>query len=290
VSSLSTIEDLKREVTARGIELIECVFCSPLGSWHHHTVHPQSIDERLLLKGLPFDGSSIRLFRDIDESDMLMVPDLSTAFIDPFRTNTLVLICSVKEPLSDEWYRRDSRVIAHKAVEYAKATGIADETLFGPKSAFFVFDNVHYHVGTNSSAYCVDGVEGYWNSKKDQANMGHRPGPTSWYLSTGPIDRLADVRSDILLTLLKVGIKASNHHHEVATSQCQVGFAASSLIRAADEHMIFKHIVKNVAANHGKTATFLPKPIYNDNGSGMHIHQSLWKMGKPLFFGDGPAV
>lgn len=269
------------------VEIVDVVFCDPLGLWHHCSFVPSELDDEAFDEGLPFDGSSIKLFRTINESDMLMVPDPTTAWIDPFQSfKCLHIQCTIKEPDSGEGgYARDPRSIAFRSVEYLKSTGIADTAYFGPEAEFFVFDNVRYEQQNNKACFEVDGSEGYWNSgKQGQDNLGHRVEPKSWYFPVSPIDTMTDLRSEMLLTMGKLGVPVEKHHHEVATCQGELGFRALPLIEAADALMTYKYVVKNVALKNNKSATFMPKPIYGDNGTGMHCHQSLWKDGKPLFY------
>ena len=245
------------------------------------------------VEGIGFDGSSIRGFQQIQESDMILIPDAETAQIDPFRTvPTLNLICDVKDPITQQPYSRDPRYIARKAEDYLRSTGIADTCYVGPEPEFFVFDDIRFDQGTQFGYYYVDSVEGSWNSGKDEGpNLGYKPRLKEGYFPVPPHDSLQDIRSEMVLAMEKVGIKIEVHHHEVATAgQCEIDMRFDTLLKKADDLLWYKYIVKNVAKKHGKVATFMPKPLFGDNGSGMHTHQSLWKDGKPLFGGDGYAL
>jgi glutamine synthetase len=240
-------------------------------------------------EGMGFDGSSIRGFQSIEASDMVLIADPSTAVIDPIcQAPTLSLVGDVYDPITREPYSRDPRYIAKKAVEYLKSTGIADEVFVGPEAEFFVFDQVRYSAGEYSAAYQVDSVEGPWNS--DIFGFGHSVPHKRGYFPVAPFDTLQDLRSEMSRVLIDTGIDVEVHHHEVGTAgQCEIDMRYQSLVKMADQVQMYKYIVKNVAKAAGKTVTFMPKPIYGDNGSGMHVHQSLWKDGKPLFAGDGYA-
>jgi glutamine synthetase len=275
-----------------GAQMIDCKFSDFPGVWQHITYPIWRLNEEAFEDGFGFDGSSIRGWKAIDASDMLMLPDPSTAMMDPFlQIPTLSLICDVVDPTTREPYGRDPRYIAKKAENYLKSTGIADTVYFGPEAEFFVFDSIRYDATPNAAFYEVDSVEGRWNSGKPgepgKPNLGYKPGYKQGYFPVSPTDTLTDIRSEMVLTMQQVGIEVETHHHEVATAgQCEIDMKFNTLTRMADWLMWYKYIVKNVAKKHGKTATFMPKPLYGDNGSGMHCHQSLWKGGKPLFAGD----
>jgi glutamine synthetase len=242
-----------------------------------------------LNEGVGFDGSSIRGFQEIQESDMLVVPDPASAFIDPFaEESTLVLICGIKDPVTGQSYSRDPRYIAQKAEDYLKGTGIADTSYFGPEAEFFVFNDVRYGQGVNYAFHEVDSVEGSWNSGKDEApNLGHKPRPKEGYFPVPPADSMQDLRTEMVLTLESLGVQVEAHHHEVASGgQAEIDMRYTTLTRMADSLMIYKYVVKNTARKHGMTATFMPKPLFEDNASGMHVHQSLWKGGTNLFYGQ----
>lgn len=257
------------------------------GLWQHFHVPIAQLSPQGLMEGLGFDGSSIRGFQAIHESDMLVVPDLSTAFIDPFYQHpTLSLICAVKDPVSGHAYGRDPRHIAQRAEAYLRSTGIAQESYWGPEAEFFIFDSARFDQDQHSGYYFIDSDEGFWNSGRDGTpNPGYRTRYKEGYFPVPPSDAVADVRAEIALTLEQIGVKVEAHHHEVATAgQCEVDLRYGSLVAMADRVMLLKYVAKNVARKHGKTVTFMPKPIHGDNGSGMHTHQSLWNGATNLFF------
>jgi glutamine synthetase len=273
-----------------GAKMIDCKFSDFPGVWQHITYPIHRLTEEVFEDGFGFDGSSIRGWKAIDSSDMLMIPDPSTAMMDPFlAVPTISLICDVVDPTTREPYGRDPRYIARKAEKYLRSTGIADTVFFGPEAEFFVFDSIRFDSSPNGAFYEVDSVEGRWNTGKHEpgGNLGHKPGFKGGYFPVAPTDTLTDLRSEMVLTMLQVGIDVETHHHEVATAgQCEIDMRFDTLTRMADQLMWYKYIVKNVARKAGKTATFMPKPLYGDNGSGMHCHQSLWKNERPLFAGD----
>ncbi|HAO10252.1 MAG TPA: type I glutamate--ammonia ligase [Planktothrix sp. UBA8407] len=280
---LSMIEDQK-------IQMIDLKFVDMLGTWQHLTVHNSQIDESSFTDGVPFDGSSIRGWKAINESDMSMVLDPKTAWIDPFMAEpTLSVICSIQEPRTGEPYSRCPRVIAQKAIDYLVSTGLGDTAFFGPEAEFFIFDDVRYDQTQHCGYYYVDSVEGRWNSGREEpgGNLAYKPGYKEGYFPVAPTDTFQDIRTEMLLTMAKCGVPIEKHHHEVATGgQCELGFKFGTLIEAADNLMIYKYVIKNVGKKYGKTITFMPKPVFADNGSGMHTHQSIWKNGQPLFAGD----
>uniref|UniRef100_B8HSA0 Glutamine synthetase n=1 Tax=Cyanothece sp. (strain PCC 7425 / ATCC 29141) TaxID=395961 RepID=B8HSA0_CYAP4 len=271
-------------------ELIDLKFVDMLGIWQHLTVHKSQIDESSFTDGVAFDGSSIRGWKAINESDMAMVPDPATAWEDPFmETPTLSMICTIQEPRTGNLYDRCPRAIATKAVEYLKATGIGDTAFIGPEAEFFIFDDVRFDQRENEGYYHLDSIEGRWNSGRVEAggNLAYKPRYKEGYFPVPPTDSSQDLRSEMLLTMAKCGVPIEKHHHEVATGgQCELGIKFAELVSAADYLMTYKYCIKNVARKHGKTITFMPKPLFNDNGSGMHTHQSIWKGGQPLFAGD----
>jgi glutamine synthetase len=257
-------------------------------SLQHHVSYPiNQLDLDSFEEGFGMDGSSIRGWAAIHESDMLLVPDANTAFLDPFaETPTLVMYGDVKDPITKQRYERDPRWIAQKAELYLKNSGIADTAYFGAEAEFFIFDNVSFDQNQHSGYYYVDAEEGRWNSGRREDNLGYRPRYKEGYFPVPPTDTQQDIRSEMILEMEKVGIAVEKHHHEVATAgQAEIDIRFDSLVRTADKMMMYKYIVKNVARRHGKTVTFMPKPIFGDNGSGMHTHQSIWKEGKPLFSG-----
>ncbi len=262
------------------------------GLWQHFSCPIDELTESLFKDGLGFDGSSIRGWKAIHSSDMLVIPDPDTAVMDPFtQYPTLSLICNVVDPITKENYDRDPRYIAIKAENYMKSTKIADTAYFGPEAEFFIFDDVMFDQTSNSGYYFVDSVEGIWNSGREEGpNLGYKPRHKEGYFPVPPTDSQEDIRTEMVLEMQKVGIYIEKQHHEVATAgQAEIDMRFNSMVKCADELMYFKYIVKNVAKRNGKTATFMPKPLFGDNGSGMHTHQSLWKGGKPLFAGDGYA-
>jgi glutamine synthetase len=275
------------------IQIIDLKFIDTPGIWQHCSFYYDQIDENSFVEGVPFDGSSIRGWKAINESDMTMVPDASTAWIDPFmKEKTLSMICSIKEPRTGEWYSRDPRSIARKALEYLASTGIGDTAFLGPEAEFFIFDDVRFDQTENTSYYYVDSVEGRWNTGRmeEGGNLAYKPRYKEGYFPVAPTDTLQDIRSEMLLTMAKCGVPIEKHHHEVATGgQNELGIRFATLIEAADYLMTYKYVIKNVAKKYGKTVTFMPKPLFNDNGSGMHTHMSIWKEGQPLFWGDGYA-
>lgn len=288
-----TAADVLNWIERDNIELIDLKFIDMPGIWQHLTLHRSQIDESSFTDGVAFDGSSIRGWKSINESDMTMVLDPTTAWIDPFmEIPTLSVICSIKEPRTGQPYNRCPRVIAQKAVDYLKSTGLGDTAFFGPEAEFFIFEDVRFEQAENRGYYYLDSIEGRWNSGKEEpgGNKAYKPGYKQGYFPVSPTDTSQDLRSEMLLTMAKCGVPIEKHHHEVATGgQCELGFQFGTLIEAADNLMIYKYVIKNVGKKHGKTITFMPKPLFNDNGSGMHTHQSIWKDGQPLFWGDGYA-
>jgi len=276
-----------------GVQMVDFKFTDLPGMMQHFTIPVGELTEDLFEDGLGFDGSSIRGFQQIHESDMLLFPDPSTAIVDPAcRVPTLSLICNVKDPITLESYSRDSRYIAQKALDYLKDTGIGDECYFGPEAEFFVFDDLRYGGATNTQFYSVDSAEGNWNSGREEegGNLGYKPRPKEGYFPVPPSDTMQDLRSEMVLQMIEAGIDVELHHHEVAQGgQNEIDIRFGSLVDIADKLMIYKYIVKNVARAHGKVATFMPKPLFGDNGSGMHCHQSIWKDGKNVFY-DGGGV
>ncbi|GJL78601.1 MAG: glutamine synthetase [Nitrospinaceae bacterium] len=281
--------DLAKKNNAR---MVDMKFMDLLGTWQHFTVPVSEFEEHLFDEGLGFDGSSVRGWQAINASDMLVIPDPATAMMDPFMAApTVSLLCNIVDPITKEKYTRDPRNIAQKAEAYLKSTGIGDTAYFGPEAEFFIFDDVRYDMGANQSFYQVDSVEGTWNTGRDEGpNLGHKPRHKEGYFPVSPGDSLQDIRTEMVLLMEQVGISMECHHHEVATGgQCEIDMRFSPLVKCADNLQWYKYIVKNVAKQHNKTATFMPKPLYGDNGSGMHVHQSIWKDGKPLFAGNGYA-
>jgi len=284
-------KEVLKTISEKSVKFVDFRFCDTRGKEQHVTVPSHTVDESLFTEGKMFDGSSIAGWKGINESDMILMPDAGTAFIDPFfEEPTLVLTCDVIEPSSMQGYGRDPRSLAHRAEEYLKSTGIADTAFFGPENEFFIFDSVRYGADMSGCFVSIDSEEAAWNSGKEysEGNTGHRPGVKGGYFPVPPVDALQDIRSAMCETLEAVGMVTEVHHHEVATAgQCEIGVKFGTLIKKADEVLKLKYVVQNVAHSFGKTATFMPKPIVGDNGSGMHVHQSLAKDGKNLFTGDG---
>ncbi len=274
------------------VDMVDIKFMDLLGTWQHFSVPESVLEESLFEDGLGFDGSSVRGWQAINASDMLVIPDPTTAKMDPFtHIPTLSILCNIVDPITKEKYSRDPRNIAQKAEAYLNSTGIGDVAYFGPEAEFFVFDDVRYGSSANSASYFVDSVEAAWNTNKDEGpNLGHKLRHKEGYFPVSPADSLQDIRSEMMMIMQDVGIVMECHHHEVATAgQCEIDMKYESLVKCADNLMWYKYIVKNVAKRHGKTATFMPKPIFGDNGTGMHVHQSIWKGGNPLFAGNGYA-
>jgi glutamine synthetase len=285
-----TYADVLNKIKADGIEFVEFRFTDTLGKVHRITHHASVVSENTLLSGVGFDGSSIAGWKEINDSDMVLRPDLTTAFTDPFAAQpTMALICNVFDPATQQGYIRDPRTIAKNAERYLQESGIGDIAYFGPEPEFFVFDDVRFKSDPNESFYKLDSIESPHNSatEYDVGNMGHRPDFKGGYMPVAPVDTLSDLRAEIAKVLQIVGVKPTLHHHEVAASQCEVGIMYDTLTNSADNIQKLKYVAKNVAASYGKSVTFMPKPIYGDNGSGMHVHQSIWKQGKTLFYQAG---
>jgi len=275
-------------IEQQDIQYVNFRFTDPRGKWHHLSYHVSAVDEDLLSTGIMFDGSSIAGWKDINESDMLLTPRAETAVIDPFGDKTtLILICDVREPRTGEHYGRGPRGVAKRAEEYLIETGIGDTAYFGPEPEFFVFDSVRFRVEGNRSFYEIDSKEGPYNSGTDyeEGNLGHRPRVKGGYFPVAPVDHGTGMRDEMMSVLVDMGVKVEKHHHEVAPSQHELGMRFNTLVRCADDLQKYKYVVHNVAEALGKTATFMPKPVMYDNGSGMHVHQSIWKDGKTIFAG-----
>jgi glutamine synthetase len=269
------------------VQVVDLKFVDLIGTWQHFTIPASELTEDLFKDGSGLDGSSIRGWKAINNSDMLVVPDPATACLDPFTlVPTLSLIGNVVDPISRETYERDPRYIAQKAEKYLQSTKIGDTSYWGPEAEFFIFDQARYDQTSHSGYYHIDSDEGVWNMGQDGVNLGGKIRHKEGYFPVPPTDTQQDIRSEMILEMEKVGIAVEKHHHEVATAgQAEIDIRFDSLVRTADKMMMYKYIVKNVARRHGKTVTFMPKPIFGDNGSGMHTHQSIWKEGKPLFAG-----
>lgn len=273
-----------------GVEFIDVRFVDLPGVWQHFNIPVSQFGEDSFTEGLMFDGSSIRGFQAIHESDMKLVPDVKTAFIDPFRKRkTLVMNFSIVDPFTDEPYSRDPRTIAAKAEAYLASTGIADTAFFAPEAEFYVFDDVKFITNQHESYYSIDSVEAAWNTGRDEegGNLGYKTRYKGGYFPVSPSDRFADLRDDMVDVLGQVGLDVERAHHEVGTAgQQEINYRFNTLLHAADDLMKFKYVIRNVAFNAGKSVTFMPKPIFGDNGSGMHSHQSLWQNGDPLFYDE----
>lgn len=290
--SFKTPMDILKYIEDQDIRYVDFNFTDIRGGWQHITLHAGSLDKGILETGIYFDGSSIAGWRTIDKSDMCLKPDIGHATLDPFAAQkTLKIFCDVLVPDSRTPYPRDPRAIARAAEIHLKKSGIADTAFFGPEIEFFVFDDVRIHTDMNHMSYRIDSEEGPYNSGREYqtGNTGHRPPHKGGYVPEAPVDSLSDIRSEMLTVIESMGVGVEKHHHEVAHAQHELGILHDSLVTCADNVQLYKHAVRNVANSYGKTATFMPKPLYGDNGSGMHVHQSLWKSGKPLFAGNSYA-
>lgn len=284
---MKTAKDVLAFAKEKDVKMVDVKFIDLPGMWQHFSVPLQEFDEGTFTEGLGFDGSSIRGFRVINESDMILLPDPETACIDPFcKATTLSIICDVADPVSRQRYNRDPRGVAQRAEKYLQSTGIADQSFWGPEAEFFIFDDIRFDQTQNSGYYFVDSVEGIWNSGRAEGpNLGYKPRYKEGYFPVAPTDSQQDLRTEMVLTMLEAGIPAECQHHEVATAgQAEIDIKFGPLVKMADQLMMYKYIVKNTARKYNKTVTFMPKPLFQDNGTGMHVHQSLWKDGKPLFY------
>jgi glutamine synthetase len=283
-------EELLRYVADEGVKFVDVRFCDLPGIMQHFTVPAETFTEDFFVSGVAFDGSSIRGFQQIHESDMLLLPDASSAFVDPFRVQkTLAINFFIHDPFTREAYSRDPRNIAKKAEAYLASGGIADTAYFGPEAEFYIFDSIRHETSSNKGYYYIDSIEGWWNSGAEQggANQGYKTAYKSGYFPVPPTDHYADLRDSIVTNLIATGFEVERAHHEVGTAgQAEINYKFSTLLHAADQLQLFKYIVKNTAWAAGKTATFMPKPLFGDNGSGMHTHQSLWLGGEPLFYDE----
>jgi glutamine synthetase len=270
-------------------KILDLRFTDIPGLWHHVSYPIDQLTEASFTEGFGIDGSSIRGWAAIHESDMILKPDAATHLLDPFtEIPTLVLTCDVVDPVTKQPYDRDPRYIARKAEKYLSSSGTADKAGFGAEAEFFIFDNVRFDQREQYGFYFIDAEEGRWNSGREENNLGYRPRYREGYFPVPPTDHYQDLRSEMVLTMQSCGMNVERHHHEVATGgQTEIDLKFDSLLRSADKMLLYKYIVRNVANNYGKTVTFMPKPIFGDNGNGMHTHQSLWKNGEPLFAGDG---
>ncbi|MDA5193728.1 type I glutamate--ammonia ligase [Govanella unica] len=289
---MSDVNSVLKQIRDKDLTSVDLRFTDPRGKWHHLTMDSSVVNEDMFEEGVMFDGSSIAGWKAINDSDMILKPDTTTAVLDPFMAQpTLVITCDVLEPASGEGYNRDPRTIAKRAEQYVKFSGIGDTAYFGPEPEFFMFDDVKFNVGYNSSSYSFDDIEGPYNSGRtyEEGNMGHRPRAKGGYFPVGPVDSCQDIRGEMVAVAKSMGLPMDKHHHEVAASQHELGLMYGTLTQTADRVQIYKYVVHQVAHAYGKTATFMPKPVALDSGSGMHVHQSIWRDGKPLFAGNGYA-
>jgi len=289
---MSDVTKILELIKEKDVKYVDFRFTDPRGKWQHIAQPVSTIDEAIFEEGIMFDGSSIAGWKEIHESDMTLMPVASTAQIDPFSAQEqLIVTCDVVEPSTGEGYSRDPRSTAKRAEAYLKYTGIGDTAFFGPELEFFVFDDVRFDVSMNHTFYLLDSEEGPYVSGREfaEGNIGHRPPVKGGYFPVPPVDSQSDMRAEMLTVMAEMGIVVEKHHHEVAPAQNELGISGASLLDIADKVQIYKYVVHNVAHSYGKTATFMPKPVFEDNGSGMHVHQSLWKDGKPLFAGGGYA-
>jgi len=288
----TAVDSVFKVIKDNGVKMVDLKFVDFPGQWQHFTVPVTELSEDIFEVGLGFDGSSIRGWKQIHESDMLIVPDPTTVIMDPFcEIPTLSLVCNVFDPLTKQKYDRDPRNIAQKAEAYLKQTGIADTAYFGPEAEFFIFDDIRYDSNEFSSYYFLDSAEGKWNSgRTENPNLGYKIRHKEGYFPVPPADSIMNLRNEMTQNLIAAGLHVEAQHHEVATAgQSEIDLRYAPLVNAADGLLLLKYIIKNTAQKHNKTVTYMPKPIFGDNGSGMHVHQSLWKAGKPLFFGNGYA-
>jgi len=284
-----TPSEVLKLIKEENIQFVDFQFGDLFGTLNHFTVPASTVDEETFTDGKPFDGSSIRAWKSIDKSDMVMMPDPSTAYIDPFRTvPTLCIIGDIYEPRTGELYDLGPRSVARKALDYLASAGIGDLAFFGPEPEFFIFDSVSYLSSPQASFYEINSSEGPWTTADPEPNNGHKLPHKGGYFPVSPLDSLMDIRSEMCQNLTKMGIEPEIHHHEVGTAgQCEIGTKFGTILSAADNVHKLKYAVKNTAEKYGKTATFMPKPMHMDNGNGMHIHTSIWKDGKNIFAGDG---
>lgn len=286
----TSAEEVLKFVRSEGVQFVDVRFCDLPGTMQHFTVPAESFDEKVFADGLMFDGSSIRGFQEIHESDMLLLPDPQTAYLDPFRQHrTLNLTFFIHDPVTGEAYSRDPRNVAKKAEDYLRGSGMGDTVYFGPEAEFYVFDDVRFETKQNAGYYFIDSIEGAWNTGRAEegGNLAYKPRYKGGYFPVPPMDHLTDLRSEMVRTLIAAGIGVEMQHHEVGTAgQAEIDFRFDTLLKTADNLMTYKYILKGVANRDGRTVTFMPKPIFGDNGSGMHCHQSLWKDGGPLFYDE----
>ena len=289
---MATAEEVLKKLKDEDIKFVDLRFTDPRGKLHHVTMDSKLVDQDMFADGVMFDGSSIAGWKAINESDMCLMPDLATAVMDPFAAQPqLVLFCDILEPETGQPYNRDPRSTARKAEAHLQASGVGEIAMFGPEAEFFVFDEVQFANDMNHCFFRFQSEEGPYMSGDDleEGNLGHRPGIKGGYFPVPPVDSGTDLRAEMLTVMSEMGLSVEKHHHEVAPSQHELGIKFDTLVRCADNMQIYKYVVHNVAHSYGKTATFMPKPVYGDNGSGMHVHQSIWKDDRPLFAGNGYA-
>jgi len=287
-----TAADVLQTIEEHAVEVVDLRFMDFPGLWQHFTVPADSLDEDSFEEGFGIDASSMRGWQSITESDMLVFPDPETAVLDPFsETTTLIMTCNIADPLTRENYARDPRYTAKKAENYLQTTGIGDVSFFGPEAEFFVFDDIRYDSTSNAGYYFIDSEEGRWNTGRcEDPNLGYKIRHKEGYFPVPPTDSMQELRNEMMRIMRRCGLEVECHHHEVATGgQAEIDLKYDSLLRIADQLMLYKYIVKNVARRHNKTATFMPKPLFGDNGSGMHVHFSIWNEGKPVFAGNKQA-
>ncbi len=285
-----TVQEVLEKVKSEEVQAVDFRFLDFPGLWQHFTIPAKHLESGTFEEGLGFDGSSIRGWKGIQESDMIVLPDPTTAFIDPFaKLRTMVLICDIVEPKTLQPYSRDPRSIARRAEDYLRSSGIGDEAYFGPEAEFFIFDEIRFDQNEHSGFYFIDSVEGRWNTGREEGpNLGYKPRYKEGYFPVPPTDKFQDLRNEMMMHMIDCGLDVECQHHEVATAgQAEIDIRFAPMLHSADQLMMFKYIVKNTALSHGKTVTFMPKPVWNDNGSGMHTHMSIWKDGKNQFAGDG---
>ncbi len=282
-----TLRDMHRMISEKNIRYVDIKFTDLLGSLQHITLPIEAFEEKMFIHGIGFDGSSIRGFQHIHESDMLIRPDLETMFIDPFMDDpTLTFLSNIKDPMTQQIYSRDTRAIAQRAEKFIEANGIADKAFFGPELEFFIFDEIRYDQQVNKGFFIIDSIEGSWNTgRKEKPNLGYKPRAKGGYFPSPPVDSYQNLRSKMVTVLRAIGVEAELHHHEAASGgQSEIGIRFNTLVNMADMALKYKYVIKNVAKRFNKTVTFMPKPLFGDNGSGMHVHLSLWKEGRNLFF------
>jgi glutamine synthetase len=287
-----TPADLIKAMADNDIRHVDFRFTDPKGKWQHTTQYHTTVDEDLLTDGVMFDGSSIAGWKDISQSDMILSPDVTTATMDPFTAEpTMIVVCDIIEPSTGQGYERDPRSIAKRAESYLAETGIGDTVFMGPEAEFFMFDDVRFTTGMHGASYAVDSLELPTNSAREyeDGNPGHRPGVKGGYFPVAPVDHGNDIRAEMVSIMAQMGLDVEKHHHEVAPAQHELGVKFNTLLGSADGMQVYKYVVHQVAHSYGKTATFMPKPVSGDNGSGMHVHQSIWKDGQPTFAGTGYA-